>query len=174
MAVADGGGWVAPNGTLGIAPRADARQVLDLSAVVRWNDVHSILRYDDRGFLVVEHERMRTWKPIVAGILSVVTGAFICQFQVGKAIRAHSLTWPTAIGTALTVALGLVAILGGVSAVQRKAWRLALAGSISALFPPHAYGRLVWTSALGILAIALVATSRNEFSSAGGQLPEGR
>src|SRR5579862_2633418 len=119
---------------------------------------------------------LRTWKPTAAGVLSIVTGTFICQFQLGKAIRAHSLTWPSAIGTALTVVLGLVAILGGISAVRRKVWLLALAGAICALFPPHAYGRLVWTSALGILAIALLVTSRNEFSSTGlwSRRPEGR
>jgi hypothetical protein len=117
---------------------------------------------------------LRTWKPTAAGVLSIITGTFICQFQLGKAIRAHSLTWPIAIGTALTVALGLVAILGGISALKRKAWRLALAGAICALFPPHAYGRLVWTSALGVLAIAFLAISRNEFSSTGAEWPEGR
>jgi len=115
----------------------------------------------------------KTWKPTVAGVLTIITGTFICQFQLGKVIRAHSLTWPLAIGTAITVALGLTAVLGGVSAVRRKAWRLALAGAVCALFPPHAYGRLIWTSVLGILSILLVATSRNEFSSAGEQFKSG-
>jgi hypothetical protein len=98
--------------------------------------------------------------------MSIITGAFICSFQLGKAIRADSLTWSLAIGTAFTVALGLVAVLGGVSAVKRKAWRLALVGAICALFPPHAYGELIWTPVLGILAIAFLTTSRSEFSRA--------
>lgn len=112
---------------------------------------------------------MRTWRPTAAGVLSIITGAFICFFQSGKAIRADSLTWPLAVGTALTVALGLVAVLGGVSAVRRKAWRLALAGAICAVFPPHAYGKLIWTPVLGILAIAFVVSARNEFSSVRGK-----
>lgn len=116
---------------------------------------------------------VKTWRPTVAGVLSIFTGAFICQFQLGKVIRTHSLTWSLAIGTAVTVALGLVAVLGGVSALRRKAWRLALAGAICALFPPHAYGRLIWTSVLGIVATLLVATSRDEFSSSGEQIKSG-
>jgi len=140
-----------------------------LTSVVRWDDAHSIPGNDDRGIWVVEHERMRTWRPTAAGVLSIMTGAFICQFQLGKAIRAESLTWPRAIGTVLTVGLGLVALLGGVSAVKHKAWRLALAGAICALFPAHAYGYLIWTPLLGVLAVAFVVTSRNEFADAGGR-----
>jgi len=110
---------------------------------------------------------MRTWRPTAAGVLSIITGAYICQFQLGKAIRAESLTWPLAIGTVLTVGLGLVAVLGGVCAVKRKAWRLALAGAICSLFPAHDYGHLIWTPLLGVLAIAFVVTSRNEFADVG-------
>jgi len=116
---------------------------------------------------MVEHEGMRTWRPTAAGVLSIITGVFICQFQLGKAMRAESLTWPAAIGTVLTVGLGLVAVFGGVSAVKRTAWRLALAGAICALFPAHAYGYLIWTPLLWVLATAFVVTSRNEFADPG-------
>jgi hypothetical protein len=108
---------------------------------------------------------MKTWKPTVAGVLSIISGAFICQFQAGKAIRAQSFTWPLAVGTALTVALGLTAVLGGVCALRRRIWRLALAGAVCAVFPPHAYGSLVWTPILGVVSIMLLASSRGEFSS---------
>jgi uncharacterized membrane protein HdeD (DUF308 family) len=125
-------------------------------------------RHDDPDGLDVHDERMRTWKPTAAGVLSIIAGAFICEFQTGKAIRANSLTWPFAIGVALTDALGVLAILGGISALRRKAWPLALAGAICAVFPPHFYGKLIWTPVLGILAIVLVVRSRSEFSSATG------
>jgi hypothetical protein len=57
-------------------------------------------------------------------------------------------------GIALIV-VGAIAIAGGVSAVRRQNWGLALAGSILAIpgIPP-----------LGVLALILVAMSRKEFS----------
>ena len=108
---------------------------------------------------------MKTWKPAVAGILSILVGAFICQFQTGKAIHAHSLTWPVASGAAVTDAIGVLAILGGISALRRRVWGLALAGAICAVFPPHFYARLIWTPVLGVVAVVLVVLSKSEFSS---------
>jgi hypothetical protein len=108
---------------------------------------------------------MKTWKPTAAGVLSILVGAFICQFQTGKAVHAHSLTWPLAIAVAVTDAIGVLAILGGISALRRKVWGLALAGAICAVFPPHFYGRLIWTPVLGVVAVVLVVLSKSEFSS---------
>ncbi len=51
--------------------------------------------------------------------------------------------------------LGIVSILGGISALQRKRWGLALAGAICAVLPTQ--------TLLGILAIVLVSISRDEF-----------
>ena len=144
--------------------------VCDSSVRTSW----FVLWHDDWDGLGVDDERMRTWKPVAAGVLSIIVGAFICWFQTGKAIRAHSLTWPLVIGVALTDVLGVVAILGGISALRRKAWRLALAGAICAVFPPHFYGRLIWTPVLGILAIVFVVRSRSEFSGATGTSSRGR
>lgn len=110
----------------------------------------------------------------MAGVLSILVGAFICQFQTGKAVQAHSLTWPLAIGVAVTDAIGVLAIVGGISAVRRKAWRLALAGAICAVFPPHFYGWLIWTPALGVVAIVLLVRSRDEFSGATGKSSRAR
>ena len=107
---------------------------------------------------------MKAWKPAVAGILSILVGAFICQFQTGKAVHAHSLTWPLAIGATVTDAIGVLAILGGISALRRRVWGLALAGAICAVFPPHFYGSLIWTPGLGLLAVALVVLSKKEFT----------
>ena len=56
------------------------------------------------------------------------------------------------------IVLGVVALLGGISALQRKRWGLALAGGICVLLPMQ--------TLLGILAIVFVALSRDEFNRA--------
>ena len=62
--------------------------------------------------------------------------------------------WMAAIGGPLIV-IGVVAIVGGVYALRRRIWGLALAGSICALMGPWAI--------LGILAIIFVALGKSEF-----------
>jgi len=59
-----------------------------------------------------------------------------------------------AVGVILLI-LGVIAIIGGASALKRKSWGLALAGSICALFNP--------VGILGILAIIFVAIGKSEF-----------
>jgi uncharacterized membrane protein len=62
--------------------------------------------------------------------------------------------WLSAIGAPLIV-LGIVAIVGGIYALRRRLWGLALAGSICALLGPWAL--------LGILAIVFVSLGKGEF-----------
>jgi len=111
---------------------------------------------------------MKTWKPTTAGILTVIGGAFLLAWGLGHVIRAELVA-----GTLthwqfgpVFIVLGLITIVGGIFAVRRRVWGLALAGAICAVFPFHPYGSLIWTPILGILAIVFVALSRNEFSSA--------
>jgi len=112
----------------------------------------------------------RTWKPIVGGILSIIAG--VLGVTIGTAVFAMealitvlpvtpetlaSLVW--IFGTGLIV-LGIVAIIGGIHALRRRNWGLALAGCICSLlcvFP------LLPAVILGILAIIFVAISRREF-----------
>jgi hypothetical protein len=70
----------------------------------------------------------------------------------------HAAIIPVGIG------LGLIAIVGGIFAIRRKFWGLALAGAICAIVPPHPWGYLTWTPVLGILAVVFVALSKNEFT----------
>lgn len=70
----------------------------------------------------------------------------------------HAAIIPVGIG------LGLIAIAGGIFAIRRKVWGVALAGAICAIVPPHPWGYLTWTPVLGILAVVLVALSKNEFA----------
>jgi hypothetical protein len=100
---------------------------------------------------------MKTWKPTAAGIMSIISGAFMAWYHWGPNTPVETI--PLGIG------LGLIAIAGGIFAIRRKVWGLALAGAICAIVPPHPWGELTWTPVLGILAALLVVGSKNEFSS---------
>jgi hypothetical protein len=107
----------------------------------------------------------KTWKPTVAGILAILAGAL--QVIVGIAIAAVSgiggaligIGWLTGwLGAAISAPLivfGIIAIIGGIYALRRNIWGLALAGSICALIGP-------WFI-LGVLAIIFVSLGKREF-----------
>ena len=113
----------------------------------------------------------KTWKPTVAGILDIVAGVLgmILALLVTLGIlvfgavtggmsqlREIPLFLLPIILTMATLSffVSVLAIVGGVYALQRKVWGLALAGSIAAFFG---------SSPLGIIAIVLTALSKNEF-----------
>jgi hypothetical protein len=115
----------------------------------------------------------KTWMPKVAGILDIVAGAFglfiiliwalwfaaFSFFMRSDTAEFHHFPMslmaiifiPMAI---FMLAAGILAIVGGVYALRRKKWGLALAGSIGALFG---------SSPLGVAAIIFTALSKNEF-----------
>ena len=102
-----------------------------------------------------------TWKPIVAGILSIISGAVAVLVGIGVIVRVDFARrmvwhWRWEIAGAVALVLGLVAIAGGICSLKRRIWGLALAGAICALFPPH-------VAVLGILAIIFVALAKGEF-----------
>jgi hypothetical protein len=108
-----------------------------------------------------------TWMPLTAGILDIICGAWGLFFSlllmfISKIIVAVA-KLPPAVGPifallSIPVALfAILAIVGGVYALKRKIWGLALAGSIGALFSPY-----FWL--LAITSIVLTAMSRKEFA----------
>jgi len=104
----------------------------------------------------------RTWKPKVAGILCIVSGALgvVCSFFMVIGAVMWVATYPSewAVVIYCCVApfiLGIIAIIGGYFALKRRIWRLALAGSIAALLP---------TLLLGIASIIFVSQSKGEFA----------
>ena len=107
----------------------------------------------------------KTWMPMVAGILDIVAGSLdvilaIALIFVGVLMRfvpdVPPFLWPLFMGLAGPFAIvGILAFVGGIYALQRKIWGLALAGSIAAFFTPS------WV--LGIAAIVFTALSKNEF-----------
>ncbi len=106
--------------------------------------------------------RKETWLPIAAGILSIIAGAielFGGLIFSALASLITSLFWMPELGALFGVPLiiiGIVAIIGGICSLTRRAWGMALAGAICSLFLPHVI-------ILGILAIIFVAISKQEF-----------
>ena len=117
-----------------------------------------------------------TWKPIAAGILNItvgllnVIGMFVLIMLLvafGGGLLALSRIadlipiWISGIvqGVMIIVALiigimGALPLIGGIYAVQRKNWRLALTGSIVAILS---------ALPLGITSTVLIALAKDEF-----------
>ncbi len=120
----------------------------------------------------------RTWKPTAAGILSIVGGALGILggllFALLGVVRLGGMggmwgMWGSGgfmmpwggnfLGSfgLIAVILGAVAIAGGITALRRRHWGLALAGAICAALLPVSF-------ILGILAIVFLALSHDEFA----------
>jgi len=118
----------------------------------------------------------KTWKPIIAGILGIVSGV-VGLIAVSGLIVAIIVTsgganipgtedvpmFVPSLLTGIAAPLAIVSILslvGGIYAIQRKIWGLALAGSICAIFSSIP---LLGGLPVGITATILTALSKNEF-----------
>jgi hypothetical protein len=101
------------------------------------------MRLSDYGVGVAQ-----TWKPIIAGALTISAGA------IGLVFGSVFVTLPPLFAAGLpTIIISVVAVAGGICVATRKAWGLALAGSICSV--------PLW---LGIPAIVFVVMSKQEFS----------
>jgi len=110
-----------------------------------------------------------TWKPTVAGILDIVGGFSTAVWLLGvyvllavfsslgdRPFNPSSALGPLGLAVVcVLVALPVLAVAGGISAIQRKRWSLALTGSIVSCFSP------LWF--LGIAAIIFTVLSAEEF-----------
>ena len=116
-----------------------------------------------------------TWKPIMAGILDIVSGAigmvggvyFVVLSSVFRAIHEVLGMDPVVIQQTeqiisklfavpfVLVFIGIISIIGGVYALQRRIWAFALAGAISSciVFP-----------FFGIPSIIITGLAQEEFS----------
>ena len=105
-------------------------------------------------------EVKKTWMPTTAGILTIIAGAGNLFAGLIVSLAGSIASWASgfwglgAIGVPLII-LGIIAIVGGVFALQRKTWWLALVGAIVALMWP--------CSLLGILSVIFVCVSKKEF-----------
>jgi len=97
---------------------------------------------------VVSVGAAQTWKPTVAGTLTISAGIISLIF--GIVLIGVSPLFTVGL---VAVMISIVALAGGLCALKRRVWGLALAGSICSI--------PCW---LGIPAIVLIALSKQEFS----------
>jgi hypothetical protein len=105
----------------------------------------------------------RSWKPTVAGVLAIIGGALnilvalsVSLFMPVAAPFRFALVSVGVIGV-LFLATGIVALIGGIFALQRHHWGFALAGAICAMMPP--------ATLLGIVGTVFMALAREEFDT---------
>ncbi|MBN1855570.1 MAG: hypothetical protein JW846_01295 [Dehalococcoidia bacterium] len=112
-------------------------------------------------------QTQKEWKATSGGIMCLVAGTW--GVMSGVILTFITSSYPTVwirlslMETVLVnrlapfgAALGLVAILGGVYALRRRRWGLALAGAIcAAMIPPPLF--------VGVLAIVFISVGRDEF-----------
>jgi hypothetical protein len=112
----------------------------------------------------MENKTNKTWKPTTAGILSIIAGVPAAGSGIIVALVGSTMAWadivplvPNILGIIAIplMVLGVIAIVGGIFALQRKIWGLALAGAICALASP--------LSILGVLSIIFVVIGKDEF-----------
>jgi hypothetical protein len=109
----------------------------------------------------------KTWKPMVGGILNIVTGAFallsVIGLFIGIVVIGSELVGPE-VPDFITIVLwiilipyfiiGALALIGGIYSLQRKTWGLALAGAVAST---------VYWFFVGIPTIVFIAQSKDEF-----------
>ena len=98
----------------------------------------------------------RTWKPTTAGILTVIGGIIgITASGLLPTDEAWaSIPVMTGAGSGQFV-LGVIALIGGIFALRRRIWGLALTGGICAI---------ITAAPLGILSIIFVSLGKQEFA----------
>jgi hypothetical protein len=118
--------------------------------------------------------QVKRWKTRAAGVLAIVSGVLaVSQWVTVAVLEVMALGWVpmgtlaglgAVVAAAFTIAIatGIVAIVGGVFALKRRRWRMALAGSICAIFSVVFLPILV-NVPLAIAAIVLVVLGRGEF-----------
>ena len=140
-------------GGLGIWALVDF--IMAVSGTMRDKENGLIINWNPSG------SEQETALPKTAGILSIISGGIglitgIVVAAVVETAGGYWGFWGLGAVTIPLIVLGIVAIVGGVFALQRRIWGLALAGAICALMWP--------ITALGIPAIIFVALSKREFA----------
>lgn len=102
----------------------------------------------------------KTWKPTTGGLLAIVSGYLNILSGILLIAGVSFFTFaafPTGLVLGLVViALGVLSVIGGIFALRRRAWGMALIGSIASLVP--SLGLIP-----GTLSLILVTLGRKEF-----------
>ena len=102
-----------------------------------------------------------TWQSTTAGILDIIDGCLNALVVLGLIVAIVNVsdepgTLAILVPIAVLFAVKIIlAIVGGICALQRKNWGMAIVGAIAACLP---------FSLLGIAALILTALSRDQFS----------
>jgi len=105
----------------------------------------------------------KSWMPVTAGVLSIIAGvsgvaAGAVVATIGSIIGGFfGMLWPSILGVP-SIILGIIAVAGGICALRRIVWGLALAGSVCAVVSGFFVMKV-----LGILAIIFVSLGKGEF-----------
>jgi uncharacterized membrane protein YesL len=107
----------------------------------------------------LENKPSKTWMPTVAGVLCIIAGVitifvglWIFKRQEGFLLFARAERWRAS--GLLALIIGVMSIIGGIFALMRKAWGVALAGAITALYPFGLFG---------VISIICVCLAKKEF-----------
>jgi hypothetical protein len=105
-----------------------------------------------------------TWKPVVAGILQIISGGtaliIACGLFIAGAVVGFVTQMPLWLGALIPmvavplIILGILDLTGGICALLRRAWGMSLAGAVASL---------VSSPLPGAVALVLVIISRKEF-----------
>ena len=103
----------------------------------------------------------KTWKVTTAGILTIISGAVGIGVGASITMTGGIVGQFVDLGGMLSgigggvIGIGIIALIGGIFALRRQIWGLALAGSILAIIcmPP-----------LGVLAVIFLSMGKREFA----------
>lgn len=126
-----------------------------------------VIRSDEweekRGWEDLPHQARRVAWVSIGGMLVLMAGAFgliDAAFVIGIGVEYERLDVNDVVCSALMVVFGLVAIMGGVMAILRQQFPLAVIGGVSGVF---AYGCALG-SLLSLIGLILIVVMRKEFS----------
>ena len=96
----------------------------------------------------------------ISGMMGILNGIFVIQFVDDVMFFEINAQYCGII----EIIFGVFAIIGGLMAVQRKKWGIAMTGSVFAIFPVG-FIFIFISSILGIIGLILIASSKDEFIS---------
>jgi len=139
--------------------------------------------YDDRcpkcGTTLVEPDkvldykrvsRLNTSKPIISGLLMIITGLLLFATVAILSFVGSSLLLFSGVATALCLSIGiavvaLLVIVAGANTLGRRNFRIALIGAVIATVGGLLFTFFAVGSVLGLVSLVLILLSKHEFDS---------